>query len=112
MATALARIIGDLRTRGGLKGLDIANIVDMSPPTVSRWSSGKGTPPLQVQKIIADLRYVVDLLSDYYTPDEIRLWLHVNQPLLGNERAIDLIINNRTDEILQLIERLDAGAYL
>jgi transcriptional regulator with XRE-family HTH domain len=112
MSTAVARILEDLREKGGLKGADIANIVDVSPPTVSRWSHGKGTPPIRTQTIIADLRYVVDRLSDLYTPDETRLWLHARHPLLNNERAIDLIHEGRTEEVLAVIERLEAGAYL
>ena len=38
MSTAVARILDDLRDRGGLKGVDIANIVGASPPTVSLWT--------------------------------------------------------------------------
>ena len=112
MAAAVARIIDDLRDRGGLQGKDIANIVDVSTATVSRWSNGKATPTLHTQTVIADLRYVVDRLVDFYTPDETRLWLHARHPLLNGERAIDLINQNRTEEVLAVIERLDAGAYL
>ena len=110
--SAVARILVDLEQRGGLKGSDIANIVNTSRPTVSRWKSGKASPPLATQTVIADLRYVVDRLSDLYTPAETRLWLHAKHPLLNNERAIDLIIADRTQEVLAVIERLDAGAYL
>jgi transcriptional regulator with XRE-family HTH domain len=112
MSTAVARILDELREKGGLTGADIANIVDVSPPTVSRWTHGKGTPPIKTQAIIADLRFVVDRLSDLYTPDETRLWLHARHPLLNNERAIDLINEGRTEEVLAVIERLEAGAYL
>ena len=112
MGSAVARILDDLRERGGLKSVDIANIVHVSPPTVSRWSHGKGTPTLHTQTIIADLRYVVDRLSDFYTPEETRLWLHAKHPLLENERAIDIIHEGRTEEVLAVIERLEAGAYL
>jgi transcriptional regulator with XRE-family HTH domain len=110
--TAVARILVDLEQRGGLKGSDVANIVNASRPTVSRWKSGKASPPLATQTIIADLRYVVDRLSEFYTPAETRLWLHAKHPLLSNERAIDLIIADRTQEVLAVIERLDSGAYL
>lgn len=112
MPTAVARILGDLKDRGGLRGVDIANIVDVSPPTVSRWTSGKGSPSLHTQTVIAELRYVVDRLSDFYTPDETRLWLHASHPLLRHERAIDLITTGRTKEVLAVIERLESGAYL
>jgi len=112
MSTALARILDDLRDRGGLQNKDIANIVAVSPATVSRWSQGKATPELRTQTVISDLRYVVERLRDYYTPDETRLWLHSRHPLLNGERAIDLIYNDRTEEVLAAIERMDAGAYL
>jgi transcriptional regulator with XRE-family HTH domain len=111
MATAVARILSDLRDRGGLKEIDVANIVGASPPAVSRWSQGRAMPPLHTQTIIADLRYVVDRLGDFYTPEETRLWLHASHPLMNNERAIDLIGSGRTEEVLAVIERLDAGAY-
>src|SRR3954467_6108948 len=112
MTTAVSRILDDLRSRGGLQGKDIANIVDVSTATVSRWSHGNGSPDLRTQTVIADLRYVVDRLSDFYTADETRLWLHSKHPLLKGERAIDLINQDRTEEVLAVIERLDAGAFV
>ena len=95
-----------------MQGKDIANIVEVSPATVSRWSNGKATPDLKTQTVIAELRYVVDRLADFYTPEETRLWLHSRHPLLDNERAIDLINADRPQEVLAVIERLDAGAYV
>lgn len=112
MATAVTRILGDLKTYGGLQGKDIANIVDVSTATVSRWSRGNATPDIHTQTVIADLRYVVDRLSDFYTADEARLWLHARHQLLAGERAIDLINHGRTEEVLAVIERLDAGAFI
>jgi transcriptional regulator with XRE-family HTH domain len=112
MSTAVARILDDLRSRGGLQGKDIANIVDVSTATVSRWTHGNGSPNLRTQTVIADLRYVVDRLSDFYTADETRLWLHSRHSLLNNKRAIDLLNADRTQEVLAVIERLDAGAYI
>ena len=112
MDTAVARILDDLKTRGGLRQADIANIMNVAPATVSRWSKGNGSPAIEIQTRISDLRYVVERLSDYYTPDETRLWLHAPHPLLDQQRAIDVIYDGRTEDVLQIIERLDAGAYL
>ena len=112
MSTALARILGELRNRGGLRGTDIANIVDVSPPTVSRWTNGRASPSLHTQTVIADLRYVVERLSDFYSPQETRLWLHTSHPLLHGERAVDLIHADRSKEVLAVIDRLEASAYL
>ena len=111
MPTAVSRILDHLRDDGGLQGKDIANIVAVSPATVSRWSNGKATPDLRTQTVIAELRYVVDRLADFYTPDETRLWLHTKHQMLNGERAIDLINGGRTQEVLAIIEALDAGAY-
>lgn len=112
MSGAISNIMDDLEHRGQLKGSDIANITDVSAATVSRWKTGKAIPHPRTQLIIADLRYVVDRLSDIYTPDEIRIWLHARNSLLEGERAVDLIHESRTEEVLAAIERLDAGAFI
>ena len=109
--SAVRKILDQLREEGGLQGKDIANIVAVSPATVSRWSNGKATPDLRTQTVIAELRYVVDRLAELYTPDEIRLWLHTAHPMLKGELAIDLINAGRTEEVLAAIESLEAGAY-
>lgn len=111
MESAVSRILNRLKDDGGLQGKDIANIVAVSPATVSRWSSGRATPDLKTQTVIAELRYVVDRLADFYTPEETRLWLHASHPMLGGVRPIDLINAGRTAEVLAVIEALDSGAY-
>lgn len=60
----------------------------------------------------ADLRYVVERLSDFYTSDEQQLWLQTSHPLLERERPVDVIHAGRTQEVLAVIDRLNAGAYL
>lgn len=111
MPSAVTRIIEDLRDRGGLKGTDVANIASVSPATVSRWSTGKAFPQPKTQLLISDLRYVVDRLAEFYSPDETRIWLYAKHPLLNGARAIDLIHEGRTDEVLRVIEGLDESTY-
>ena len=111
MSGAVAKIIDDLRDRGGLKGTDVANIVSVSPATVSRWSAGKAFPQPKTQLLISDLRYVVDRLAEFYSPDETRIWLYSKHPLLNGERAIDLIHQGRADDVLRVIESLDESTY-
>lgn len=111
-AAAIARLIDDLKTYGGLSGRDIANIAGVSPPTVSRWANGEASPPIDKQRLVAELRWVAERLSDFYEPDEARLWLQSAHPQLGGARAYDRISEGRTDEVLEIIERLDTGAYL
>ena len=111
MSTAVSKILDHLRQDGGLQGRDVANITQVSPATVSRWTNGKASPDLRTQTVIAELRYVVDRLAEFYEPDEIRLWLHTPHQMLDSARAIDLINAGKTEQVLAVIEALDAGAY-
>jgi hypothetical protein len=111
MSGAVSKILDDLRERGGLKGMDVANIAAASPATVSRWTAGKAFPHPKTQLVISDLRYVVDRLAEFYSPEETRLWLYSKHQLLNGERPIDLIHENRADEVLTVIETLSEGTY-
>ena len=111
MTSAVAKLLDDLRERGGLKGSDVANMTSVSPATVSRWTSGKAFPQPKTQLLISDLRYIVDRLAEFYSPDETRIWLYSRHPLLGGARAIDLIHDGRADEVLRVIESLDESTY-
>ena len=110
--SAVSKTIGDLRDRGKLSGVDVANISRVSKATVSRWSNGTATPHPKTQLVLSDLRYVVDRLADFYSADETRLWLYARNDLLDGKTAIELIHEDRTDEVLQAIEKLDSLAYL
>jgi hypothetical protein len=111
MTSAVSKIIDDLRDRGGLKGTDVANIAAVSPATVSRWTAGKALPHPKTQLIISDLRYVVDRLSEFYTPEETRFWLYSKHRLLEGQRPIDLINQGQADTVLSVIESLDEGTF-
>jgi uncharacterized protein (DUF2384 family) len=110
--TAVSRLVEDLKLYGGLKGRDIANIFDVSPPTVTRWSQGEGSPTIDRQTAMAQLRWVAQRLADFYEPDEVRLWLQSPHPQLQGARPYDLVVAGRTPEVLEVIERMDTGVYL
>ena len=110
--TAVSKTIEDLRERGALSGVDVANVTDVSKATVSRWSNGKAAPQPKTQLVLSDLRYVVDSLSEFYSPEETKAWLYSRNALLDGKRAMDLIFENKTEEVLDAIERLATLAYL
>ena len=110
--SAFVKTIGDLRERGRLSGADVANIAQVSKATVSRWSRGAAAPRPRMQLILSDLRYVLERLADFYSADETRLWIYARNELLGGKSAIDLIHEDRIDEVLDAIEKLDSLAYL
>ena len=101
-----------LQQAGGLKGTDIANLAGVSKSTVSRWVSGRKSPHPDTQLKMSDLSYVVQRLGEYYAEDEVRVWLYARHPQLQGERAIDLIFDDRTEEVIAILDRLDADAYL
>jgi transcriptional regulator with XRE-family HTH domain len=111
MASAITEILDDLRQRGGLGGVDVANVAAVSPATVSRWLAGNAFPHPKTQRLISDLRYVVDRLAEFYSPGEARIWLYAKHRLLDGQRAMDLIHQDRTDEVLAVIDSLDQGTY-
>jgi transcriptional regulator with XRE-family HTH domain len=106
------RYIDQLAEVGGLTGTDIANIAEVSRATVSRWKSGSVRPQPKTQLVLSDLYYVVDRLQEYYTAEEIRTWLYARHPQLNGERAIDLINQNRSEDVLRVLDRLDAEVYI
>lgn len=110
--TAIARSIQNLETAGGLNGTDIANVTDVSKATVSRWRNGTKKPQPKNERVLADLIYVVHRLEDYYSNDEIRMWLYARHPQLDGKRAIDLIHDGQVIEVLKVLDRLDADGYL
>ncbi len=112
MLKTVPRYLMELNVHGGLKGTDIANITAVSKTTVSRWKTGDIKPQPRNEVILSNLHYIVDRLRDYYTPDEIRTWLHAPHPQLNGEKAIDLINEDRIVEILNIIARLEDEVYL
>lgn len=109
---AVARFLDELNTEGGLRGTDIANITEVSKATVSRWKSGDIKPQPRNELILSDLHYIVGRLREYYSSDEIRTWLYARHPQLNGERAIDLIHDDRSVEVLKVIDRLDNDVFV
>ncbi|MDE2653920.1 MAG: helix-turn-helix domain-containing protein [Gemmatimonadetes bacterium] len=112
MGTVVGGYLKDLRRVGGLRGVDVANIANVSQATVSRWSTGRSTPHSRTQLILSDLRYVVIRLGDYYKPEEILAWLFARHPQLDGGRPIEAISQGRSEEVLDIIDRLEAGVFL
>jgi hypothetical protein len=107
----MVTVLENLKSSGGLRGADVANIAAVSPATVSRWSSGKALPHPRTQLVISDLRYVIDRLAEFYTPEETRLWLYARHRLLDGKRPIELIQAGQAEDVLTVIESLDQGTY-
>lgn len=111
-ARPVVQFIARLQRDGGLKATDIANFTGVSKSTVSRWGNGRKSPHPKTQLIMSDLAYVVMRLSEYYSHEETRAWLYARHPQLGGQRAIDLVHDERTEDVIAILDRLDSDAYL
>lgn len=111
MENAVTKTLSDIQTCGAIRGADIANLTDVSKATVSRWSSGKASPSVDKQLILSDLRYVVFRLSEFYTPDETRVWLYSRNDLLGGRSGMELIHEGKTEQVLAAIEQIATLSY-
>ncbi|MFQ5954118.1 MAG: hypothetical protein ACE5JZ_03540 [Kiloniellales bacterium] len=112
MSNAVARKLDSIRTKGALKNVDVANLLDSRPETVSRWNRGRAFPHPETEKTLLELEYIIDQLSDFYEPHEARLWLYSRQRLLDGARPAELIQKGRTDEVLAMINQLRDGVFL
>jgi len=59
-----------------------------------------------------ELNRIRERLGDYYTDQEVEIWLESPQPLLGGEVAADVIMRGDHALVDDILDRLDAGAYL
>ena len=111
-SNAIARRLDAITSKGAMRSSDIANVLDVRPETVSRWNQGKAFPHPNTEKQLLELEFVIDLLSDFYEPNEARLWIFSRQRLLNGETPAELIQKGRVDEVLQVVHQLRDGVYL
>jgi transcriptional regulator with XRE-family HTH domain len=112
MASALAVRLNTIRDRGGMKSREVAQLLDTTPQTVSRWQTGKVEPqPDRLQRLL-NLDWLVSELSELYEPDEARLWLFSPHRLLDGKRPADRIQKGQVEDVLALISQLRDGAFV
>lgn len=110
--SAIAKRLEVIQTKGGMKSVDVANVLGTTPETISRWNQGKANPRPVARQQILNLEYIVDQLADFYDPEEISLWLISRQKLLDGEAPAILIQEGRADEVIRIIEQLRQGAFV
>lgn len=111
MAPAVATRLNAIRQRGGMRSREVAQLLDTTPQTVSRWQTGKVAPqPDRLERLLT-LEWLVEELAQFYEPDEARLWLFARNRLLNGDTPASLIQQGRVDEVLAIIAQLQDGAY-
>jgi uncharacterized protein (DUF2384 family) len=104
-----ARIVQDTRD-GGLSTADVAHVVGVAERQVRNWSAGTSNPTASRRDKLLELHYIARQLRDVYTREGAEIWMHGRKKSLGGRRPIDLLTEERFDEVLDAIERMSAGA--
>lgn len=112
MTTAVARKLESIRSKGAMKHTDVANILGTRPETVSRWNQGRAYPQSNAEKTLLELEFIVDQLSDFYEPNEARMWIFSPQRQLGGASPAALIKEGKIDEVRRLVNQLRDAVHI
>ncbi len=112
MVNAVASRLDSIKTHAGVRSREIAELLDTTPQTVSRWQQGRVDPqPAKLRQLLT-LEWLATQLAEFYEPDDARLWLYSPHRLLAGRRPAELIAEGDTDSVLALIDQLRDGAYV
>lgn len=112
MSGALAQRLDTIKARGGVRSREVAQLLDTTPQTVSRWQTGRAGPqPASLRRLLA-LEWLLEQLADFYDPDAARLWLFAPHAMLKGETPAHRIQKDQVDDVLALIDQLRDGAYV
>jgi transcriptional regulator with XRE-family HTH domain len=112
MGTAVGNRIEIIKQKGGIKAREVAQLLDTTPETVSRWQTGKVEPQQGRLERLLTLEWLLDELGEFYLPDEARLWLFAPHKLLRGDTPANKIQQGKIDEVLAVINQLRDGAYV
>ena len=112
MTGAVARKLESIREKAAMRHTEVANLLGIRPETVSRWNQDRAYPQPRTERILLELEYIVDQLSDLYEPDEARQWIFAPQKLLDGESPAQLIRGGRIDGVKQLVTQLRDAVYM
>jgi hypothetical protein len=108
-AVEATEIVDALKLFGVSQG-DVANVTHVTDRAVRAWRSGDIRPDRY--DLLAQLRDLVLLLSDSLTPRGVGQWLHAKNRLLDGERPVDLLAEDRFEEVRRAAESFIDGSYV
>jgi transcriptional regulator with XRE-family HTH domain len=113
MASAVASsLVEAIHQHAGISFRDVAQLMNTTPETVSRWKTGRVEPQPGKFKKLATLAWLAEQLAEFYEPEQAKLWLFTPQRLLGGSRPADRIEEDRLEDVLALIRQLQDGAFV
>jgi hypothetical protein len=109
---AIAKRLESIKDKGGLLLVDVANVLGTRPETVSRWNQDRAFPHPATERLLLELEWIVDQLSDFYEPKEARMWLFSRQKLFDGKTPAELISEGKTEEVLAAIRQLRDSVFV
>ena len=93
----------------GITQIDVAAVTHVSDRAVRGWRTSDIRPDRYDR--LAQLRDLAILLSDSLTPRGVGQWLHAKNRLLESERPVELLAENRFDEVREAAEAFIDDTY-
>ena len=93
--TAIARKLENITAKGGMRLVDVANVLGTRPETVSRWNQGKAFPHPATEKQLRELEWVIEQLADFYGVCWLTFqrWVKKNEDQIGKKTGHFYSIN-------------------
>ena len=109
MSTALAQKITIIAGSTHLTHDQIGEIVDVSPRSVSRWSTGAAEPQKLSRQRLLELAYVAEELRSVLRAEEANLWIMSPNKLLEADTPAQRIHSGDFKSVVGAIEALADG---
>lgn len=110
--SGVAQRLESIHQRAGISYRDVAQLMNTTPETVSRWRSGRVDPQPTKLKKLATLAWLVEELSEIYAPGDAKLWLFTPQRRLQGATPAARIEQDRLEDVLAIISQLQDGAFI
>lgn len=94
----------------GVTQVDVAAVTQVSDRAVRGWRNGDIRPDRYDR--LAQLRDLVLLLSDSLTPRGVGQWLHAKNRVLDGARPVDLLAEDRYEDVRSAAESFIDGSYV
>lgn len=110
VSNAIARRLKSIRDKCAMRDFEVASLLGSRPETVSRWNLGHTYPLASPARILLELVFIVDQLSEFYEPREVRLWILSPQKHLRGLSPAEAIRAGRIDEVRGLVIQIGDAA--
>lgn len=88
----------------------VANILGVSRSRITKWYKTESPDTANNDKL-SGLSYLLNLLLGHYQPETALKWFYANNLFLNYSKPVDLIKENRLNEIIGAARQDIAGSY-